>query len=89
MTDRANEIAEQLSMSDIANAAAKIDTPSEAPDFNEAASQQALSLGGDVSKREQQAQKAACERILETDMTHLTPMEAFFLLNELQEKLKK
>ena len=35
------------------------------------------------------AYEETAKRILETDLTNLTPMEAFFLLNELQSKLKE
>ncbi|MBQ9420626.1 MAG: DNA mismatch repair protein MutS [Lachnospiraceae bacterium] len=119
VTDRANEIAEQLSMSDIANAAARIDTPADSRQETEPSVersgglQQTLAFGAEplsqvaeeggsrygsgsgatgihvpITSEQYNAQKAAADKIRETDMTHLTPMEAFFLLNELQEQLK-
>ena len=78
VTRRAEEIAAELSMSDIVNTKsleAKLPSVSEAeaaflPDHAE-------------KKRESEALK----KLRSLDLTHLTPMEAFFTLHELQQKL--
>ena len=84
MTERANEIAEQLSLSDITKAAARIEAPSDTPKQE---SVPGIS-SGEAGMEQNRRQKEVIAKIRELDLTNLTPMEAFFLLNDLQGKLK-
>ncbi|MBQ8933346.1 MAG: DNA mismatch repair protein MutS, partial [Lachnospiraceae bacterium] len=123
VTDRAEEIAEQLSESDITASAAKIDsitmkveeTGRPAGDGTQLTFMSSASDGADgaelAAADQAFAAESACgtaaesdgvpaqhnvkvrqeilKRIAEMDLTHLTPMEAFFELNEMQTKLNK
>ncbi|MDO5775908.1 MAG: DNA mismatch repair protein MutS [Eubacteriales bacterium] len=83
VTERAEEIAAQLAGSDIVNSGAVISTDEHILDRaeeKEAAGEHPEAL---------YAYEETAKRIIETDLTNLTPMEAFFLLNELQSKLKE
>ena len=84
VTERANEIAEQLSLSDITKAAARIEAPSDTPKQE---SVPGIS-SGEAGMEQNRRQKEVIAKIRELDLTNLTPMEAFFLLNDLQGKLK-
>ena len=83
VTERAEEIAAQLAGSDIVNSGAVISTDEHVLDRAE--EKEAAGEHTEASD----AYEETAKRILETDLTNLTPMEAFFLLNELQSKLKE
>ena len=83
VTERANEIAEQLSLSDITKAAARIEAPSETQE-----AKSSLTVSSGEAGIQNRRQKEVIAKIRELDLTNLTPMEAFFLLNDLQGKLK-
>ena len=83
VTERAEEIAAQLAGSDIVNTGAVISTNEHILDRAEEKEAAGEHPGTSDTYEE------TARRILETDLTNLTPMEAFFLLNELQSKLKE
>ena len=83
VTERAEEIAAQLAGSDIVNSGAVISTDEHVLDRAE--EKEAAGEHPEASD----AYEETAKRILDTDLTNLTPMEAFFLLNELQSKLKE
>ena len=84
VTERAEEIAARLAGSDIANQAAYIETPCQSAQYDEGKSTE--TDRGDARLKPDYEEVLSCIR--DMDMTNLTPMEAFFALNEMQEKLK-
>ncbi len=83
VTDRASEIAEELSLSDITQAASRIRTPQ--PEESRASGSDNSISTGELEKQ----QKEVLKQIRDLDLNGFTPMEAFFLLNELQGKLRQ
>lgn len=93
---RANEIAEELSLSDITLDAGKIRTlgsddvhGTEASDNASLHGQEKSEASNSLYTDADRLCKDIVKRIKDTDVNRLTPMEALFLLSELQEKLKK
>lgn len=93
---RANEIAEELSLSDITLDAGRIRALGSDDEHGTETSDNATLQGQTRFKASNSLYldtdrlcKDIVKRIKETDINRLTPMEALFLLGELQEKLKK
>ena len=87
VTDRASEIAEELALSDITQAASRIRAPQpegSKADMNTSGPDNSVPTG-----ELQKQQKEVIKQIRDLDLTRFTPMEAFFLLNELQGKLRQ
>ena len=85
--DRASEIAEELALSDITQAASRIRAPQPEEtkaDTNTSGPEKSIPAG-----ELQKQQKEVIKQIRDLDLTRFTPMEAFFLLNELQGKLRQ
>lgn len=75
VTDRASDIAEQLAKSDI-NAGSDAVIAADTGTVDEA------------KKKADREKKEILDRIVKMDLTSITPMEAFFELNRLQERLR-
>ena len=95
---RADEIADELSLSDITLDAGRIEARSgtDAEDDTGASdhaeggmAQDAKESSGNALREKDRLYRDIAKRIKDTDINRLTPMEAMFLLSELQEKLSK
>ncbi|MDO4961305.1 MAG: DNA mismatch repair protein MutS [Eubacteriales bacterium] len=90
VTDRAEAIAEQLSQSDIAASASRIDTENAYAETDGGSSKTSeIFEQADTSKCLSTSDIEILKHIANMDLTRLTPMEAFFELNEIQGKLRK